>query len=81
MAKIAISDLRSTDSELFQDSASFLHDLTDIDSMSVHGGVGYGFSEFLNFGVKVLEFALVGFAISNIVSLVQSFMAPRAPQS
>ena len=81
MAKIAISDLRGKGSELFQDVDSFLQDLTDTDSQSVRGGVGYGFSEFLNFGVKALEFALVGFAIYNIVSLVQSFIAPRGSQS
>ncbi|GAB1540085.1 hypothetical protein NUACC21_27540 [Scytonema sp. NUACC21] len=75
MAKITISDLRPADSE---DSESFLHEITDIESTIVQGGVDYGLSQFLNFGVKTLEYALIGFAIYNIVSLVKLFMtSPR----
>lgn len=63
-----------------ENSESFLDELTEEDSMSIHGGEGYYFNEFLNLGVKVLEYALVGFAIYSIVSLVQSFLAPQQRQ-
>jgi len=38
MANITISELRPAGFDLFQDSESFLNDLTDTDSMSVLGG-------------------------------------------
>jgi hypothetical protein len=74
MTRIVIFDLHHSNSRELESSESFLYDLTEIDSMSVHGGEGYNFNEFLNLGVKVLEYALVGFAIYSIVSLVQSFL-------
>jgi hypothetical protein len=71
MAQIIVTDL-------FQDSESFLTELEDKDSVLVQGGLtqdalNYGFSEFLNFGVKALEYALLGFAIYNITLLATSF--------
>lgn len=80
MTRIVIFDLHHSSSRKLENSESFLYDLTEIDSMSVHGGEGYNFNQFLNLGVKVLEYALVGFAIYSIVSLVQLFLAPQQRQ-
>lgn len=38
MSKITISDLRLAGSELFQDSESFLHELTEQSQFSIFGG-------------------------------------------
>ncbi|MFK0734256.1 MAG: hypothetical protein ACIWVG_24415 [Gloeotrichia echinulata HAB0833] len=73
MATITLSELLHTGAELFQDSESFLNDLNDMDSISVHGGEGSGFKDILNYGIKGYEFALLGFAINNVVSLAKSF--------
>lgn len=73
MANIKVSELNLAGAELFQDSESFLNDLTDMDTTSVHGGAGAYFPEFSKLGYKVLEYGLVGFGITNITSLVQSF--------
>ena len=40
MASIKLDQLQSTGSELFQDSESFLNDMSDINSISVNGGFG-----------------------------------------
>ncbi|OUL28974.1 hypothetical protein BV372_24250 [Nostoc sp. T09] len=73
MANIKVSELNLAGAELFQDSESFLNDLTDVDTTAVHGGEGAYFPEFSDLGYKVLEYGLVGFGITNIVSLVKSF--------
>jgi hypothetical protein len=78
MAQITITDLNSVGSGLFQDPESFLTELEDKDSVLVQGGLtqdalNYGFSEFLNFGVKALQYALFGFAIYNIMLLATKF--------
>lgn len=75
MAIITLSELRHTGAELFQDSESFLNDLNDMDSISVHGGEGYGFNALLHYGIKGYEFALLGFAINNVASLASKFSA------
>ena len=38
MASISLSELRPSGAELFQDSESFLNDLTDVESVQVFGG-------------------------------------------
>jgi hypothetical protein len=38
MASISISELRPSGAELFQDSESFLNDLTDLESVQFFGG-------------------------------------------
>jgi hypothetical protein len=38
MASISLSELRPSGAELFQDSESFLNDLTDLESVQVFGG-------------------------------------------
>ncbi|ARV58930.1 hypothetical protein BZZ01_10045 [Nostocales cyanobacterium HT-58-2] len=88
MARIVISDLHPVNSE---DSETFMHDLTDRDSMFVYGGMGDGFSQlfkyggvgdefsqFLELNMKVLDATVVGFAIYYIASLVKLFLgSPR----
>lgn len=72
MANIKVSELNLAGAELFQDSESFLNDLTDVDTTSVHGGEGAYFNGFADLGEKVLEYGLIGLGITNIVSLVKS---------
>lgn len=79
MLNIKVSELRPTGSELFQHSESLFHDLSDDDSILIHGGQSYEFLQFLNFGVTALEYAVVGFAIYSIASLATSFTASRQP--
>ncbi|YAF96619.1 MAG: hypothetical protein AB3A66_02760 [Nodularia sp. CChRGM 3473] len=73
MAKIIISELHPTDSE------SFLIEITDMYSLSVHGGnkyaYHYAFHQVFNFAYTLLDFVLSAFGIYSIVSLAQSFSA------
>lgn len=75
MANIKVSELRPAGSELFVDSESFLNDLTDMDTTSVHGGEGADFGTYIAYGLKAFEYGVVGFGINNLVSLVQGFSA------
>lgn len=73
MANIKVSELHAAGSELFQDSESFLNDLNDMDTTSVHGGEGANYVPYLQFGSKLLEYSVVGLGISTIASLAGSF--------
>ncbi|MEH1970141.1 hypothetical protein [Nostoc sp.] len=81
MASIALSQLNTTGSELFQDSESFLNDLNNVDSITIYGGgdggdvsnVADGVAPLLQFGVKGQEFALLGFGASLTAHIVKSF--------
>lgn len=73
MTKITLFELRPLGSELFQDSENFLTDLSDMDSISVHGGEGYGYEQLLEYGIKGFEFSILGFGVNNVVSLAKSF--------
>ncbi|MBE8999598.1 hypothetical protein IQ274_15510 [Nostoc sp. LEGE 12447] len=79
MASIALSQLNTTGSELFQDSESFLNDLNNVDSITVYGGgndvssVAGGLGPLLAYGVKGQEFALLGFGASLTAHIVKSF--------
>ena len=75
MASIILSQLNVTGSELFQDSESYLNELNDTASLSVHGGGSdfSGFGEYGYFGVKYLEFLVNGYAIASIVEIAKSF--------
>ncbi|HLP87882.1 MAG TPA: hypothetical protein VK184_04640 [Nostocaceae cyanobacterium] len=75
MATIKLSELNAVGSELFQDSESFLNDMNDVDTMSVHGG-GHdesNFSHLTGLGVKFLEFAYGAYAIDKVAYLAKSF--------
>ncbi|ODH01630.1 hypothetical protein A4S05_28060 [Nostoc sp. KVJ20] len=73
MTKITLFELRPLGSELFQDSENFLTDLSDMDSISINGGEGYGYEQLLQYGIKGFEFSILGFGINNVVSLAKSF--------
>ncbi|MGF1933819.1 MAG: hypothetical protein RM347_005390 [Nostoc sp. ChiQUE02] len=80
MASIALSQLNTTGSELFQDSESFLNDLNNVDSITIYGGqdadvsnVADGVEPLLQFGVKGQEFALLGFGANLTAHIIKSF--------
>ncbi|MBE8999599.1 MULTISPECIES: hypothetical protein [unclassified Nostoc] len=80
MASIALSQLNTTGSELFQDSESFLNDLNNVDSITIYGGgdgdvsdVGEGIDPLLAYGIKGQEFALLAFGASLTAHIVKSF--------
>jgi hypothetical protein len=81
MASIALSQLNTTGSELFQDSESFLNDLNNVDSITIYGGgnegevsnVADGIEPLLRYGIKGQEFALLGFGASLTAHIVKSF--------
>jgi len=68
MANIHISELNPVGSELFQDSESFLNELSDNTSLSVHGGDygGYG-SQITSKAVDFLS-GIVG-AFANLAAM------------
>ncbi|MBH8552914.1 hypothetical protein I8751_11145 [Nostocaceae cyanobacterium CENA357] len=80
MAKSSIADLHYISPERLQDTEHILQELSDIESMLVHGGKNNVLNENIDFGTKALEYALVGFAIYNIVSLVKLFINRPQPQ-
>ncbi|MEH1777523.1 MAG: hypothetical protein V7K64_13100 [Nostoc sp.] len=80
MASIALSQLNTTGSELFQDSESFLNDLNNVDSITIYGGGGGGVSDvaegldpLLAFGIKGQEFGLLAFGASLTAHIVKSY--------
>jgi hypothetical protein len=72
MSDIKVANL-NLGSELFEDSENFLTDLTDLDTTSVYGGAGADFPEYVGYGVKTLEYGILGFGINNIASLALNF--------
>ncbi|AFZ27363.1 hypothetical protein Cylst_5338 [Cylindrospermum stagnale PCC 7417] len=78
MATIKLSELQIAGSELFQDSESFINELNDVASVSVHGG-GHdsGFSDYghfgADFGKKYLEYLVNGYAVSTIKEIAKSY--------
>jgi hypothetical protein len=72
MSDIKVANL-NLGSELFEDSENFLTDLTDLDTTSVYGGAGEDFPEYVGYGVKTLEYGILGFGINNIASLALNF--------
>lgn len=79
MATIKLSELQIAGSELFQDSESFINDLNDVASVSVHGGYdsNSGFSDYghfgADFGKKYLEYLVNGYAVSTVKEIAKSF--------
>ncbi|MBW4688248.1 MAG: hypothetical protein KME40_24965 [Komarekiella atlantica HA4396-MV6] len=70
MATITLSELRNAGSQLFQDSESFLNDLSDVDAIS--GGYDSGFSDFWGFD-KIIEGYVNVYAIGHVTYLAKSF--------
>ncbi|MBD2560871.1 MULTISPECIES: hypothetical protein [Nostoc] len=79
MASIALSQLNTTGSELFQDSESFLNDLNNVDSITIYGGgsevsnVADGLEPLLAYGIKGQEFGLLAFGASLTAHIIKSF--------
>ncbi|MBD2644715.1 hypothetical protein [Nostoc foliaceum] len=81
MASIALSQLNTTGSELFQDSESFLNDLNNVDSITIYGGGDYGdvsdvsegIEPLLAYGIKGQEFGLLAFGASLTAHIIKSF--------
>ncbi|MFS0520224.1 hypothetical protein ACEYW6_36885 [Nostoc sp. UIC 10607] len=79
MASIALSQLNTTGSELFQDSESFLNDLNNVDSITIYGGnadvssVADGIEPLLAYGIKGQEFGLLAFGASLTAHIIKSF--------
>jgi hypothetical protein len=74
MASIKLSELQVAGSELFQDSESFINDLSDATSLSVNGGDGSSsFGDYGDFGVKYLEYLILGYGVDAVKYIVKSF--------
>ena len=72
MASIKLDQLQTTGSELFQDSESFLNDMSDINSISVHGGFGSNVSDMSIF-TKLAEAFVNTYGIGHIAYLAKSY--------
>ncbi|MBD6614456.1 hypothetical protein FNW02_00835 [Komarekiella sp. 'clone 1'] len=70
MATIFLSELSNVGSQLFQDSESFLNDMSDLDSIS--GSYDSGFSNYSGY-TKLIEGYVITYAIDQIVYLAKSF--------
>jgi len=75
MAQIKINDIPLDQVSAFQNTENLLEELTEMEIQTIRGGALYGFNEFLNFGVQVLHYSLLGFAIYNIALLATQFSA------
>jgi hypothetical protein len=75
MASIKLSELQVAGSELFQDSESFINDLSDATSLSINGGDGNSssFGDYGDFGVKYLEYLILGYGVNAVKEAVKSF--------
>ncbi|HIK07670.1 MAG TPA: hypothetical protein IGS40_23775 [Trichormus sp. M33_DOE_039] len=75
MAFIAVNELRTTGSELFLDSESFINELSNLDD-TVHGG-GNDYSNstngVLDLAVKGFEFGVITYGIDAIGHLGNSY--------
>ncbi|AFY49417.1 hypothetical protein Nos7524_3630 [Nostoc sp. PCC 7524] len=76
MASINLTELQATGSDLFQDSESFLQEMTSLED-SIYGGYDGGYSRstdnIVAFTVKAFEFGIITFGIDAIVHLSKSF--------
>ena len=73
MANIKLSELHAAGSELFNDSESFLNELSDVDSIS-GGQIGYatGVSNPITL-TKLAEAFVLVYAIDHVTFLAKSF--------
>ncbi|WP_414542886.1 hypothetical protein [Nostoc sp. CCY0012] len=82
MANITLSELHAAGSELFQDSESFLNELSDIDAIS-GGQIGNGNGNGNGNGavsdpitlMKLTEAFVTVYAIGHVTQLAKSFSA------
>ncbi|QSJ17742.1 hypothetical protein JYQ62_02355 [Nostoc sp. UHCC 0702] len=88
MSIIAVSELHNTGFQLFEDSESFLNELSDMDSTSISGGTGagggaggggggYGGGDISNPTAltKLAEAFVYVYGVGHIANLAKSFSA------
>ncbi|OCQ92986.1 hypothetical protein BCD64_08540 [Nostoc sp. MBR 210] len=80
MANITLSELNVAGFQFFQDSESFLNDLSDVDMSAAYGGnnsnsydYGYGSDSYISVFNKLIEGFVNVYAIQHIFSLATSF--------
>ena len=67
MARITIYDLNTTQETLL------IHEISNMESVSIFGGNSDNFHELVKFGIKSMEFILLAYAIDYISYLGSSF--------
>ncbi|MBD2292463.1 hypothetical protein H6G06_02945 [Anabaena sphaerica FACHB-251] len=72
MASIKLSELQATGSELFQDSESFLNEMSDVNSISVYGGHHSNVSDMSTL-TKLAEAFVNVYGIGHIAYLAKSY--------
>ncbi|MBD2292467.1 hypothetical protein H6G06_02960 [Anabaena sphaerica FACHB-251] len=72
MASIKLSELQATGSELFQDSESFLNEMSDANSLSVYGGYDSDVSDMSTL-TKLAEAFVNVYGIGHIGYLAKSY--------
>ncbi|OCQ92784.1 hypothetical protein BCD64_08555 [Nostoc sp. MBR 210] len=72
MANITLSELNAAGSQLFQDSESFLNDLSDVDAIATQGANGSYISDFYGFN-KLIEGFVDVYALQHIYGVAKSF--------
>ncbi|WP_414542887.1 hypothetical protein [Nostoc sp. CCY0012] len=75
MANITLSELHTAGSELFQDSESFLNELSDVDSINggSYGGYSHGGYSDISTLTKLAEAFVTVYAIGHVTYLAKSF--------
>ncbi|MBH8563637.1 hypothetical protein I8748_15805 [Nostoc sp. CENA67] len=75
MSTIAVYELHNTGLQLFEDSESFLNELSDADSTSINGGTGHNGGDVSNPTAltKLAEAFVYVYAISHIDTIAKSF--------
>ncbi|QYX33787.1 hypothetical protein [Sphaerospermopsis torques-reginae] len=71
MASIKLSELQATGSELFQDSESFLNEMSDVNSIAVYGG--YSTVSDMSTLTKLAEAFVNTYGIGHIAYLAKSY--------
>ena len=72
MASIKLSELQVTGSELFQDSESFLNEMSDVNSIAVYGGYNSNVSDISTL-TKLAEAFVNTYGIGHIGYLAKSY--------
>jgi hypothetical protein len=72
MASIKLSELQVAGSELFQDSESFLNEMSDVNSIAVYGGYNSTVSDMSTL-TKLAEAFVNTYGIGHIAYLAKSY--------
>ncbi|MBC5796203.1 hypothetical protein H5968_13865 [Sphaerospermopsis sp. LEGE 00249] len=72
MASIKLSELQVAGSELFQDSESFLNEMSDVNSIAVYGGYDHSVSDISTL-TKLAEAFVNTYGIGHIGYLAKSY--------